>query len=217
MISPPGPPRSRADCVRGKWPFFRQSPRGPRSALWVWTLAPSPVSPLCKGFKSHLETSPEALEAPVTDADGRAWIEQLFELEQSWDQLGDELGSFQVWGWKDGEESSKCRATPPLRPCTDSLSALPALSINILSDRREIQIEIKDSWKLMKWKQQIRFCKTHNEVMKGGIYSFKAIINEGKRIDELNCKLGKLEKGQQSKPNESTRGKNIIKTEKLLR
>lgn len=53
--------------------------------------------------------------------------------------------------------------------------------------------------------------------MKGGIYSFKAIINEGKRIDELNCKLGKWEKGQQSKPNESTRGKNIIKTEKLLR
>ena len=53
--------------------------------------------------------------------------------------------------------------------------------------------------------------------MKGGIYSFKAIINEGKKIDELNCKLGKLEKGQQSKPNESTRGKNIIKTEKLLR
>ena len=38
-------------------------------------------------------------------------------------------------------------------------------------------------------------------------------MNKGKKIDELNCKLGKLEKGQQSKPNESTRGKNIIKTE----
>ena len=34
--------------------------------------------------------------------------------------------------------------------------------------------------------------------MKRGIYNFKAIINERKKIDELNCKLGKLEKGQQS-------------------
>lgn len=49
--------------------------------------------------------------------------------------------------------------------------------------------------------------------MKRGIYNFKAIINEGKKIDELNCKLRKLEEGQQSKPNESTRGKNMIKTE----
>ena len=45
--------------------------------------------------------------------------------------------------------------------------------------------------------QQIRFYKTHiKQWWRGEIYSFKDIINEGRKINELNSKLGKLEKEQ---------------------
>lgn len=64
-------------------------------------------------------------------------------------------------------------------------------------DTREIQTEIKDSWKLTKWKHnKSDFIRHIKQWWRGEIYSVKGIINEGWKINELNSKLGKLEKEQ---------------------
>ena len=52
-------------------------------------------------------------------------------------------------------------------------------------------------------------CTPETNVYMSSIHQLKKRL----KITELRIQLKKLEKGQQSKPNESTRGKNIIKTE----